>query len=120
MTTVAEILAGLDLIAPFAKAGGWDPVGLQLGDPAGAATSIGVCHEVTARVVEEALEAQLDLLITYHPLLFRPTTSLTAGPGPAGRAFRLISGGIALAVVHRVRRSRLRRCACQSNGDYFG
>ena len=42
----------------------------------------------------------VDLLITYHPLLFRPVRSLLAGRGPEGLAFRLIRMGIALAVAH--------------------
>src|SRR5262249_37419075 len=35
-----------------------------------------------------------------HPLLFRPTTTLTAGATPEGRALRLIRAGVALAAVH--------------------
>jgi dinuclear metal center YbgI/SA1388 family protein len=61
---------------------------------------IGVCHEVTEQVVERALADCVDLMVTYHPLLFRPTNRLLAGRSPAGRAFRLIAGGVALAVAH--------------------
>ena len=32
--TVADVLEHLDALAPFGKAAGWDPVGLQLGDAA--------------------------------------------------------------------------------------
>ena len=61
---------------------------------------VGVCHEVTEDVVGLAQHHDIDLLLTYHPLLFRPVTSLVAGRGPSGRAFRLLDAGIALAVVH--------------------
>ncbi len=91
---VAEILRGL----VGDKAANWDPVGLQLGDADAEASSVGVCHEVTNRVVEEA--GDLDLLITYHPLLFRPTQRLRAGHGAEGRALQLIKRGVNLAVVH--------------------
>lgn len=100
MTTVAQVLAALDQIAPFAKAAGWDPVGLQLGDPAADAGRVGVCHEVTDEVVARSIAADLDLLITYHPLLFRPTRRLVAGPTVEGRAFDLVTAGVALGVVH--------------------
>lgn len=100
MTSLTELLASLDRIAPFGKAGGWDPVGLQLGDPATAVGRVGVCHEVTDPVLDAAIEAQVDLLVSYHPLLFRPTNRLVAGRSAAGRAFRLVSAGVALGVVH--------------------
>jgi dinuclear metal center YbgI/SA1388 family protein len=75
-------------------------VGLQLGDPAGNVARVGVCHEVTAAVVAESISAGIDLLITYHPLLFRPTRRLVAGSSAGGRAFGLVAGGVALGVVH--------------------
>jgi dinuclear metal center YbgI/SA1388 family protein len=51
--------------------------------------------------VVEALEREpADLLVAYHPLLFRPVRSLIAGPTPAGRALRLNRCGVALAIAH--------------------
>ena len=85
---------------PLEKAAGWDPVGLQLGDPEAPAGALAVCHEVTDAVVA-ALEADpVDLLISYHPLLFEPTRQLLAGSSANGRALRLARAGIALACVH--------------------
>jgi dinuclear metal center YbgI/SA1388 family protein len=100
MRTVADILATADRIAPLARAASWDPVGLQLGDVSAAASTVGLCHEVTDAIVEAAIAGRLDALVSYHPLLFRSTRSLTADSGANGRAFRLISGGVALIVVH--------------------
>lgn len=98
--SIADVMAAIDEIAPSSKAAGWDPVGLQLGDPAAKATRVGVCHEATPAVVEAAGEHRLDLLVTYHPLLFRATNRLVAGPSASGRAFALIRSGTALGVVH--------------------
>ncbi len=59
-----------------------------------------VCHEVTETVVA-AIEADpVDLLVTYHPLLFRPINTLVAGKTPVGRAYRLLRAGVGLAVAH--------------------
>ncbi|MGI9609437.1 MAG: Nif3-like dinuclear metal center hexameric protein [Acidimicrobiia bacterium] len=100
ISTISDVLAELGRAAPWSKAAGWDPVGLQLGDPAREALHVAVCHEVTEAVVA-AIEAQpVDLLISYHPLLFKPTTHLVAGTSPAGRAYRLASAGVGLAVAH--------------------
>lgn len=90
----------LHSLAPLEKAASWDPVGVQLGDPGADANTVTVCHEVTEQVVEIVVEDPPDLLITYHPLLFRPTNRLTKGASPEGRALRLVQAGINLGVVH--------------------
>ncbi len=89
LTALAPVLAG---------AASWDPVGLQLGDPAASVGRVAVCHEVNDRTLA-GLEG-IDTLVAYHPLLFTPTTSLVAGSSPEGRAHALISRGVALVVVH--------------------
>lgn len=98
MTTVGAFLGGLGV--GFDKAASWDPAPLQLGDPGAAVNTVGVCHEVTEAVVATVESNPVDLLVTYHPLLFKPTTRLTAGRSPAGRAYRLIRAGVALATIH--------------------
>jgi dinuclear metal center YbgI/SA1388 family protein len=90
----------LNSLIPDNKAAGWDPVGIQIGDPATEVGSISVCHEVSEEVVDRLVDDPPDLLITYHPLLFHPTTALIAGSSPGGRALRLARAGINLAVVH--------------------
>jgi len=98
--TIADVVSSLDGIAPFWKAAVWDPVGLQFGDPAAECTTIGVCHEVTEPVVDRLVASPVDLLVSYHPLLFQPTSRLVAGPSSFGRAFRLIRAGVSVAAVH--------------------
>ena len=100
MATVSEVLSSLDQAAPTAAAASWDVSGLQLGDPADDVGSVAVCHEVTEEVVTQLESSRPDLVITYHPLLFRPTTRLVAGSTAAGRAWRLVRAGVALAVTH--------------------
>lgn len=61
---------------------------------------VGVCHEVTESVVAAIEKEKVDLLVTYHPLLFHPVTRLVAGRSPTARAFRLVRAGTALLVTH--------------------
>jgi len=84
----------------LSKAAHWDPVGLQIGDPAAPVDRVAVCHEVTPDVVTAATQADVDLLVSYHPLLFTPTKRLVQGGSAAGRAFQLAAAGVALHVVH--------------------
>ena len=59
-----------------------------------------MCHEVTEQVATSLEHDPVDLLVSYHPLLFEPSTSLVSGRSPADRVFRLIRAGVALVTVH--------------------
>lgn len=100
MATVGSVVAALARKTRPDRAASWDPVGLQIGDPQRPVQRVAVCHEVTGEVMASILDEAPDLVITYHPLLFRPTTRLVAGPSAEGRAWQLISAGLALAVTH--------------------
>lgn len=59
-----------------------------------------MCHEVTEEVAAHLEQDPVDLLITYHPLLFTPTTRLLAGRSAGARAYRLLRAGVSLLVTH--------------------
>ena len=98
--SVAAALEELSTSIPWDQAADWDVSGLTLGDPSQLVRTAGVCHEVTGEVVAAVEREPVDLLVTYHPLLFRPVRTVRAGSGPEGLAFRLIRLGVALAVAH--------------------
>ena len=100
--TVGDALEAIGAAAPPERAAQWDAVGLQIGDASADVTSAGVCHEVTEDVAGAAVAAGLDLLITYHPLIFRPLDRVVAGSGVSGRTFRLAAAGVSLISVHTV------------------
>ena len=97
---IASLLTKLDAMFPFASAGKWDRVGLQIGGFDRDVGLVGVCHEVTENVVAEATSLGATTIVTYHPLLFTSTTSLIAGPTPAGRALRLAAAEIDVVSIH--------------------
>lgn len=97
---VGDLLEALDAAIPFENAGVWDPVGLQVGDRNATVGSVGVCHEVSSTVIADAARDNIDVIVSYHPLLFRPTTAFVAGPNASGRALELAAAGISLIVVH--------------------
>ena len=100
MPTVAETLSAFSRRVDRDKAASWDRHGLQVGDPEAPARRVGVCHEVTDEVVGAAIAAGVGLLITYHPLIFRPLEQVVSGRGSGGRVFRLLQGGVAVATFH--------------------
>ncbi|MCH8970380.1 MAG: Nif3-like dinuclear metal center hexameric protein, partial [Planctomycetes bacterium] len=73
-----EICRVLEGIAPLHLAQSWDNVGLLAGDPQAECTSISLAIDLTAAVLEEAIEHKHDLMLAYHPPLFKPISSLRA------------------------------------------
>lgn len=100
MPSVADLVSALAERTRPEQAPAWDPVGLQLGDPASRVETIGVCHEVTEEVTSRLEGDPVDLLVTYHPLLFHPLNRFLSGRSPEGRALRLLQAGVSLVVVH--------------------
>ena len=82
MPTVAAVVAALAERTRPEYAADWDPVGLQLGDPGSQADTFAVCHEVTEAVVAALETSPVDLLVTYHPLLFEPVNRIVGGRSP--------------------------------------
>ena len=97
---VGDVLESIDRHAPFRSAAGWDAVGLQIGDGGRPYSTVAVVHELTGLLVEKVLARRVDLVVTYHPLVFRPLHSLTAVAGPEGRSFALAEGGVSVISVH--------------------
>lgn len=100
MSSVADIAQALAERTRPEATPVWDPVGLQLGDPDAGVSSVAVCHEVNDEVVARIEVDPVDLLVTYHPLLFNPTTKLVAGRSPGARSYRLVRAGVNLLVTH--------------------
>ncbi|NPA43643.1 MAG: Nif3-like dinuclear metal center hexameric protein [Chlorobi bacterium] len=77
MTAVRDIAAFLDEQFPPAYAEDFDNTGLLVGDPSAEVTGILVTHDTTLRVLDEAREAGANLIVSFHPLIFRGLKSLT-------------------------------------------
>jgi dinuclear metal center YbgI/SA1388 family protein len=98
--SVGNITEQLASAFNLSKAAGWDPVGLEFGDPLAEVRTVAVCHEVTPSVVDQLIGEGVDLAVSYHPLLFKPVQRLVAGSGASGQAHRLIANGVSLLTVH--------------------
>ena len=76
MATVAEIIQVMDQLAPPLLAEEWDNVGLQIGDSRQPVGRIWVALDPSPEVVKAACQKKVDLLITHHPLIFRPLKAI--------------------------------------------
>ncbi|MFQ5414795.1 MAG: Nif3-like dinuclear metal center hexameric protein [Phycisphaerae bacterium] len=93
---VADVCAALDAIAPPGLAQSWDNVGLLAGDAAARARCVLCCIDLTHAVVAEAVAAHADVVMAYHPPIFRPIPRVTADDA----VFGCIAGGIAVYSMH--------------------
>jgi len=94
---VSDIVGIINVLAPFSSAEEWDNVGLQVGDPAAFADKIMVALDAGGPAVEAAVNSQCRLLLTHHPMIFRPLKRLSAAE-PLGRLLSLAIGND-LAVI---------------------
>ena len=80
--TVAHIIEIMDRLVPPWLAEEWDNVGLQIGDLRLPVQRIWIALDPAAEVIDAACKNKVDLLITHHPLIFRPLKSIDfATPG---------------------------------------
>ncbi|SHK02461.1 Nif3-like dinuclear metal center hexameric protein [Rhodothermus profundi] len=98
--TIREIAEALEAWAPPGSAQSYDNVGLQVGDPEQTVQRALLALDLTPPVLEEARAVKADLIITHHPLLFRPLRQLTPGSMVSALALRLAASGIALYSIH--------------------
>lgn len=100
MLTLANIIEFLETLAPLELAAEWDNVGLLIGDSGRAVERIMTCLTVTPESAAEAIDARANLIVTHHPILFRPVQRLTTST-PEGRLLLdLIEAGIAVYCPH--------------------
>jgi dinuclear metal center YbgI/SA1388 family protein len=98
--TVADVLHLLESVAPPRLAESWDNVGLQAGDRRQGVQSVWVALDPLPEVVASACKAGVDLLITHHPLLLRPLSSVDLST-PVGRILQeSITHGLSIAAAH--------------------
>jgi dinuclear metal center YbgI/SA1388 family protein len=98
--SLAEVTAALDARYDPSLAEDWDAVGLVCGDPEETVRSVLFAVDPTAAVVDEAIAAGVDLLVTHHPLLLTPVHGVPASD-PKGRlVHRLVRAGTGLFVAH--------------------
>ena len=100
MATIRDLARALEAWAPPGSAQDYDNVGLQVGDARRTVERVVVALDCTPAVLAEAEAHEATLILTHHPLLFRPLKSVTADGYVSGLALRLAEAGVALYSIH--------------------
>lgn len=96
----ADIVGIINKIAPAALAETWDNPGLQIGDPSAAVTRVMVALDPTPDVIDSALKASCQLLVTHHPLIFKPLNSISTANPLGASIHKAIKGGLSIVSLH--------------------
>lgn len=82
MTTVKDIYAAIDRLAPFETQLSFDNAGFLMGSGNTQVTKVLVALDVTAEVIKEAVDGGCELIVSHHPIIFRPIKSLDGESAP--------------------------------------
>lgn len=72
-----ELIMAFESFAPTSLANDWDNVGLLVGSPEWPADRILLTIDLTEAVLQEAIEMDTQAIVSYHPPIFEPLTSIT-------------------------------------------
>ncbi len=100
MTTVADILELVETLAPRALKMDWDNVGLNCGSKTAPVRKILVALDPFEHVCREAADWGADLLVTHHPLIFRPIPTVTDDAAITRGLMELIRHNISHICAH--------------------
>lgn len=95
--TVASIMEN---IAPKRLAENWDNVGLIIGDGASVINKIMVCLDLPLWVLDEAIDNDVDMIITHHPIIFNPLKKITNDTALGKKIIKLIKNNISVYTSH--------------------
>ena len=77
MTTVSDILKFVEALAPRTLKMDWDNVGLLCGSRSTPVTKVLVALDPFEHVCQEAADWGAEVIVTHHPLIFRPLPNIT-------------------------------------------
>ena len=95
-----EIIKTLEARYPGSCAMDWDNVGLLVGRRKKEVHRIYVAVDATDEVIEAAIDAQADMLVTHHPMIFSGMKRITEDDFIGRRVLRLIQNDMAYYAMH--------------------
>ena len=107
--TLKEVVSEIEKKISIQQAEDFDNVGLLCGNPQREVTGILVCHDALENVIDEAIEKKLNLVVTFHPIIFSGLKSITGKNYVERAVLKAIENKIAIYALHTA-----------FDNDYFG
>ena len=95
-----ELVRQLEILAPSDFAEDWDNVGLLAGRSAKEIRKVYLALDATDEVIEDAIEAEADMLITHHPLIFKGLKRVTSEDFIGRRILRILQSDLCYYAMH--------------------
>lgn len=99
MTTVKDIFDFLCEMAPLRLAESYDNPGLLAGDAAKPVTRAAIALDITPEVCSEAADSGCELIVSHHPVIFRPVSSVRKD-GAEAALWSLVNLGLSAICMH--------------------
>lgn len=96
MPKVKDILDYIDSFAPYDSACEWDNTGFSVGDINADVKKIVFALDLTGDVADFAESVKADLIVTHHPLIFKPAKILPA----KSLLYKMVNSGITAISAH--------------------
>lgn len=100
MMRCGEIIEKLEQIAPTKYAEEWDNVGFLAGRREKKIQTVFIALDATDEIIEEAIEVGADMILTHHPLIFKPVTRINGDDFIGRRMVRLLQSDICYYAMH--------------------
>ena len=97
---LSDLLGIINKIAPPGLAETWDNSGLQLGDLSASISRIMIALDATPVVVASAIASSCQLLVTHHPLIFKPLKSISTASSQGRLIHDSITAGLSIISIH--------------------
>jgi dinuclear metal center YbgI/SA1388 family protein len=97
---IQHVCQFLESYAPLRLAEDWDNVGLIVGDRQSDVNRIMTCLTVTPETVTEAIAENAQLIVSHHPLPFRPIKKLTTDSVSSAMLWKLARAGVSVYSPH--------------------
>lgn len=100
MVTCKEVMACIEKLAPLSYAESWDNVGLLVGNRDKKVYRIMTALDATDAVIAQAVEEQVDMLVTHHPMIFSAMKRITEEDFIGRRIIKLIQNDMSYYAMH--------------------
>ncbi|MGI6701395.1 MAG: Nif3-like dinuclear metal center hexameric protein [Christensenellales bacterium] len=97
---INDALKVIEEYAPLSYQEEYDNSGLIVGDRNAELTGILITLDITAKTVDEAVNAGANLIISHHPLIFHPIKYITTDDLRGEIIIKLIANGISAYAAH--------------------
>ncbi len=97
---IKEVVSALERFAPLPLQEGFDNAGLQVGLTEAEVSGALLCLDVTEKIVEEAVAKGCNLIVSHHPLIFRPLKHLTGKTDVERTVMAAVKNDVVIVSMH--------------------